>query len=126
MQLQIRKKDNRIMGYGIEGSILEDDDNYVVEISDNTPIDNIYWSYYQNGEVIFDSALKEKEEKEELKNELRQRREGECFSIVNRGAAWYNLEVNTPEKQKEFAQWYQAWLDVTDTLVAPEKPFWLK
>lgn len=65
MQLLIRKKDNRIMGYGIEGSILEDKDNYVIEISDDTPLENIYWSYYQNGDVIFDEELKFKEQTEE-------------------------------------------------------------
>ena len=63
-----------------------------------------------------------------LKNEflikLRDKRDYECFSIINRGKLWYdNL---TQEQLEELNKWYNDWLNVTDTLVEPEKPEWIK
>ena len=57
-------------------------------------------------------------------NDLRDRRTIECFELVNRGAVWY--ERLTDEQKKELAEWYQAWLDVTQTKVVPEPLAWLK
>lgn len=56
--------------------------------------------------------------------QLRRRRDEECFSVINRGALWY--EKLTPEEKAELETWYQSWLDVTETGVAPETPEWLK
>ena len=61
--------------------------------------------------------------KKEL-DDLRQQRETECFSIINRGKLWYdNL---TEEQLSELRIWYNAWLDVTETRVIPEMPSWIK
>ena len=61
--------------------------------------------------------------KEEILEELRMRRELECFLIINRGKLWYN---KLSEAQiVELGKWYQAWLDVTRTQVLPKKPKWL-
>lgn len=57
-------------------------------------------------------------------NALRKRRELECFPVVNRGQLWY--ETLTDEQRQQLKTWYQQWLDVTETLVPPEKPIWLK
>jgi hypothetical protein len=51
------------------------------------------------------------------------RRNKECYSIINRGVAWYDLL--TYEQRKELTKWYIAWLNVTDTGIIPEKPEWL-
>lgn len=59
---------------------------------------------------------------EEIDN-IRQRRERECFSIINRGQLWY--ERLTEEQSIELKNWYQAWLDATTTRVVPTKPAWL-
>ena len=56
--------------------------------------------------------------------ELRQRREQECFTIINRGALWY--ATLTDEQVEELNKWYIGWLDCTETLEIPEKPEWLK
>ena len=65
---------------------------------------------------------------EELKElevkQLRRRREKECFPIINRGQLWY--ETLTKVQKAKLKEWYRAWLDVTETLVVPEKPIWLK
>lgn len=56
--------------------------------------------------------------------ELRAKRAVECFEIINRGQLWYD---NLSDKQKEELKvWYKDWLDVTETLVEPQKPEWLK
>ena len=62
-------------------------------------------------------------EEQELE-ELRQQREVECFSVINRGQLWYN--TLTAKQFDELQVWYKAWLDVTETKIIPEKPTWLK
>lgn len=54
---------------------------------------------------------------------LRDRRRRECFPIINRGKAWYDLL--TIEQEAELKDWYAQWLKVTETLVAPIRPSWL-
>lgn len=74
------------------------------------------------------SELETLEYKEQLRAyelvQLRQQREAECFSVINRGSFWY--ETLTDKQKEELKVWYQAWLDVTDTLVVPEKPDFIK
>lgn len=56
--------------------------------------------------------------------ELRFARTQECFSIINRGYLWY---AQLTEAQKiELQEWYQKWLDVTETQQIPIRPKWLK
>lgn len=57
------------------------------------------------------------------KQRLRTRREQECFPIVNRGRLWYN-KLST-EQYAELTNWYEDWLNVTDTLQVPAMPVWL-
>ena len=61
---------------------------------------------------------------QELLEELRQQREVECFSIINRGQLWYS--TLTEEQLLELNTWYNAWLDITETKFVPEKPSWIK
>ena len=69
---------------------------------------------------------------EDVLNDLRTRRENECFTIINRGVLWYN--TLTEEQRLELDKWYKEWLDVTDKYVEgidietiiPKKPEWLK
>lgn len=56
--------------------------------------------------------------------ELRELREKECFPIINRGVMWY--ETLTQEQTYELKDWYNAWLNVTETKQVPEKPEWIK
>lgn len=56
--------------------------------------------------------------------ELRVRREQECFSIINRGE--FGFEHLTYDQADQLREWYTAWLNVTETLVIPMKPTWLK
>lgn len=54
---------------------------------------------------------------------LRQKREKSCFPYVNRGQLWYSRLSDA--QKTELNTWYQAWLDVTETKVIPNKPEWL-
>lgn len=55
---------------------------------------------------------------------LRFARAVECFDVINRGQGWYLTLLE--EQKTELLTWYQAWLDVTETGIIPEKPEWLK
>lgn len=73
--------------------------------------------------TIIDYIKPEKSLESKIKT-LRAKREKECFPIINRGQLWYaNL---TTQQYNELQIWYKAWLDVTETLIPPTKPIWLK
>lgn len=72
----------------------------------------------------FQIVEKEKPSEEEQMTILRSKREFECFSVVNRGALWY--EGITVQQYLELQKWYKDWLDVTETKIIPSKPEWLK
>lgn len=74
-----------------------------------------YWnSEIQQFELITSPSLKA----------LREARNIECFSLMNRSPLWFM--TLTAEQQKELTEWYQAWLDVTETQEVPKKPDWLR
>jgi len=70
----------------------------------------------------YKKAEREFKYNEEIKY-LRLRRERECFIYINRGDLWY--QTLTPEQKIELNNWYMEWLNVTETLIIPEKPSWL-
>lgn len=79
---------------------------------------------WENGHIVIDEEAEKSTEYIELKKEqLREQREVECFKYINRGALWYSKL--TEEQVKELEEWYNAWLNVTDTLEVPQKPEWL-
>lgn len=79
-----------------------------------------FYEYTQTDEYKAKAAAFE--EQCEIEN-LRQRREAECFSVINRGALWFDRL--TEEQKAELDTWYQKWLDVTETRTVPDKPSWL-
>lgn len=76
---------------------------------------------FVNG-ILADIPFEEK--KERLAFNLRGRRNRECFSFINRGKIWY--DTLSDDKMQELKAWYNAWLDVTETLTVPIAPAWLK
>lgn len=57
------------------------------------------------------------------KEYYRKRREEVCYPVINRGQLWYNHL--TLAQKAELNDWYEAWLDATETLVIPSEPAWL-
>lgn len=77
-----------------------------------------------DGKLVKDEAKLEEIQHENKLAKLRALRETECFSVINRSTLWYN--TLSEEQKIELNTWYHAWLDVTETLLVPEKPEWLK
>lgn len=90
-------------------------------------IDDDVWGLYcqdRDAYKIEDGKfIKLKDETELRANAIRNRRERECFPIINRGALWY--EKLTEEQKTELSAWYEAWLDAPETGTAPTAPVWL-
>lgn len=77
----------------------------------------------KDGVLIYDEAKKKELDLSQQKEALRQRREKECFTVINRGQLWY--ERLTEEQRAELSAWYDDWLKVTDTMTVPDKPEWV-
>lgn len=79
------------------------------------------WDEYEDIQVY--TAYTPEELAEREKEKLRALRAAECFPVINRGRLWYdNL---TGEQLDELREWYNAWLDVTETKKVPQKPAWI-
>lgn len=102
----------QLNGYYNENQIIESEDDVVIAYDNKR--------YLKGTEPAKPQELID----QELIEELRQQREEECFSIINRGALWYN--TLTEEQLTELQTWYKAWLDVTETKIVPKKPIWIK
>lgn len=77
------------------------------------------------------AEINEKVKQNRIDN-LRLKREVECFSIINRGQLWYN--TLTESQIAELDEWYNAWLNITsetnknsnEGYILPKKPDWIK
>lgn len=120
--MQIILKDGYVECFSIDGCF---DDGIEVEMPED--IDDLIQNY--RAYTVCDNVLKKDLEKiaeldrEAMIDELRRRRETECFPIVDRGNLWYSCLTET--QMNELENWYHAWLDVTNTLVVPETPNWI-
>nr|DAJ97486.1 MAG TPA: hypothetical protein [Caudoviricetes sp.] len=76
-----------------------------------------------DGVLVKDDAQISAEKQELQKAVLRERREKECFPVINRGYLWYSgLNI---KQWLELKKWYLSWLNVTDTFTVPDRPDWL-
>lgn len=61
--------------------------------------------------------------KKDEAEEIRRRREKECFPIINRGKLWYaHLTI---EQYNQLNDWYHKWLDAPETKIIPPFPSWI-
>ena len=108
--------------YAIIGNLVDG-----IEIAEPTDVSHFeaHYSAYHiiDNKLVFDEAQEQVVELEAQKTELRERRQKECFSIVDRSKLWY--DSLTSDQLKELQDWYNAWLIVTETMVVPAKPEWL-
>jgi hypothetical protein len=122
MQIKLNEK-GFITDFAIVGTI-----EGGIEVNEPKDIDHFmeHFTAYKvkNNAPDFDSEEDNKIETENTKQALRQRRQTECFSYVNRGQLWYaTLSV---KQLAELTLWYKAWLNVTETMSVPERPAWLE
>ena len=117
-------KDGYVDSFAILGELLNS-----IEIEDKDINLNFFQQHYGsyklvNGSLIYDEEKDKQIAEENELERLRILREKECFSVINRGQAWYNSL--TDEQTQELQLWYYAWLNVTETKEIPQKPEWLK
>ena len=86
-------------------------------------IDNCFCFHLVDGKLVRDTEKEAADQVEDQKLSLRERREKECFSVVNRGWIWYS--TLTLSQWRELRAWYLAWLNVTETMTPPERPDWV-
>lgn len=120
--MQVVLKDGYVYSYAIVGDLLNSIE--VKAPTDMKSFETNFQAYkYSDGKLVLDEQKLQDLTYDEKIEELRQRREVECFPIINRGKLWY--DSLTPYQISELNEWYNAWLQVTETLKAPEKPEWL-
>ena len=123
MQIIIDEK-GYVASYAIIGQFVDG-----IEVSD--PVDEDWFAEHfeefkynpATGELIRDESREAALANQRTAEELRVRREKECFSVINRGEMWYSML--TDEQKSELKVWYKAWLDVTETLEPPEPLAWV-
>ena len=121
--MQIQVTDGYITGYATMGSFpdgIDVSDEFIDDLDES----KICFYKYENGQAVFDEVKYNLACEEILLQEIRARRESECFPIVNRGQAWYNLL--TEQQRIELEVWYQAWLNAPETKVVPDKLEWIE
>ena len=120
--MQVQIESGYVSSYALIGELIGGIE--VPEPSDVEHFESHFQSYLiRDGTLEYDEQQNTEIERKALCDDLRKRREAECFSYINRGQLWYD---RLSEKQKaELQVWYSDWLKVTDTLTAPEKPSWL-
>lgn len=122
-------------GYVSEWALHSDDEKIIclpdgIEVDDipDDEVEQFYEEsrayYLSDGKLVKDLDRMDEIVAEREKQALRNRRAIECFSIVNRGEAWY--DTLTAGQREELRSWYLDWLDVTETLSAPTAPDWIK
>lgn len=115
--------DGFIENYAILGEILDSTD-----IDDPDDIDHFEHNHrayrIKNGKLFFDEERLVVLQNEAENTRLRNERDAECFSVINRGWLWY--DTLTEKQTKELRKWYKDWLDVTETKKKPDRPSWLK
>lgn len=103
---------------------------YYYLLNDNLPISSdeiqpglteISEYEYQYRAMHIESSIADKIDKVDMYRVIRSQ---VCFPIINRGQLWYDNLTNA--QKEELTKWYDAWLNVTSTLVMPETPDWLK
>lgn len=113
-----KRENGRIIMFSVENfdGATETEENIIHEFD----------GFYLESETKTETFAKRKKafEEQQALNQLRARRETECFSIINRGQIWYGTLTN--EQIAELNEWYRAWLNATDTKAIPDKPTWLK
>lgn len=120
----ILDENNYVTDFCIGGQLVDDSaqDYEVAEIPEDFTTNYTAYRLEDTTLVLDDSALDTLESARQVAD-LRLQRETICFPIINRGELWYNRL--TDEQTTELNEWYQAWLDVTETLTIPDYPSWL-
>lgn len=112
-----------VESYALEGNLMASVE--YSEPEDMAAFENHFAAFrVRDGTLLLDSERLKELSNAETITAFRIQREAVCFSVINRGEPWY--ERLTDQQREELQDWYQAWLDVTQTLTVPVKPDWIK
>ena len=115
---------NYVSSFNTSENTVFDDSIQIEEPEDFSHFESYFYCYkYINGELVFDENEYSKKVIKLKKEEIRIRREKECFALVDRSKFWY--DSLTKEQYDELQEWYQNWLNATITFIIPKKPEWL-
>lgn len=119
----VTNKDGYVNSFAILGELIDS-----IEVKHEDIDLNFFQQHYGSYKLVDGSLVYDEEKDKQIADEnelerLRILREKECFSVINRGQAWYNSL--TDGQYEDLQTWYQAWLNVTKTRVIPEKPAWI-
>jgi len=111
-----------VASYALVGSIVDG-----IEVPNPADMEHFEMHFeaygFGDGKLVYNDVWEKMLDRAKMVDEIRKRREKECFLIINRGQLWYD---RLTEKQKtELSKWYRDWLDATSTGVVPEKLAWL-
>lgn len=131
--MKVKLYNNKIVYFEWQNNIVFCDPNInindlpTVEIAD-PPEDWLQnWNFYDYipdfNEYVFNEQLKQQEDYLRLVNEIRQKRESQCFSVIDKSQLWYNNLTN--KQLEQLNAWYKAWLKAPETQIIPAKPDWL-
>lgn len=113
---------NRVRGYSTMLDSFEGGIN--VEVDETFDPKKDYAYLWVDGHLVYSEAAEAEFKQRLMIEELRERRESECFAVINRSIVWHKMLTDAEEI--ELFDWYQAWLDAPETGIIPEKPEWLK
>lgn len=112
-----------VESYALEGNLMASVE--CSEPEDMAAFENHFSAFrVRDGTLLLDSERLKELSNAETITAFRIQREAVCFPVINRGEPWY--ERLTDQQREELQDWYQAWLDVTQTLTVPVKPDWIK
>ena len=121
--MQVLTENGYVSSYALEGTITGG-----TEVFGPPDIEHFishFAAYRLRDNVLeYDEEKNAENERKALCDELRKRREAECFSYVDRGQFWYDRL--TGAQRTELMTWYTDWLNVTETLTSPIRPSWLE
>ena len=120
--MQIQLENGYVSSYALIGTLVSG-----IEVREPPDIGHFqaHFTAYRlrDGTLEYSEEQNTANERKALCDELRKRRDTECFSYVNRGQPWYDRLSDT--QKSELQAWYDGWLEVTETLTVPERPSWL-
>lgn len=98
-----------------------------IEVTEPSDMEHFYAHFEAyglvDGVLVFNDVREHTLDHAKLVAEIKERREKECFLVINRGELWY--ERLTEVQHEELKAWYQAWLDAPGNLTIPEPLSWV-
>ena len=100
-------KDKNCIAFSYDPIAMEGYETVCVNCQNEIDADRAYGYLIDKGNQLIWSDEKWEQYMQDViePNSIRERREEECFAIINRGDTWYRLHVNTVQREEELRRW---------------------